>query len=178
LTELRRPELLDTARHNRGDFTCGDPTLDDWLRRYAGQNRRGNTAATWVIADEDDAVVAYASVSMTGVDLSSAPSSMAKQSPQPVPALLLGRLAVDHRHSGLGIGTALVAHVLATALEINAKAACKAVVVVALHEQARSWWERLGFHPFDPSDPACLDLYLLTNEVGRTLADLEDGPGR
>jgi GNAT superfamily N-acetyltransferase len=115
---------------------------------------------------------------MTGVDLSNAPSSMAKQSPQPVPALLLGRLAVDHRHTGLGVGTALVAHVLATALEINAKAACKAVVVVALHEKARSWWERLGFHPFDPSDPASLDLYLMTNEVGRTLADLEDGPGQ
>jgi hypothetical protein len=68
--------------------------------------------------------------------------------------------------------------VLATALEINAKAACKAVIVVALHGQARSWWERLGFHPFDPSDPACLDLYLLTDEVERTLIDLEDGPGR
>lgn len=178
MTELRRPELLDTARHNRDDFSCGDPTLDEWLRRYAGQNRRGNTAATWVIADQNDAVIAYASLSMTGVDLSAAPPPIAKQSPQPVPALLLGRLAVDHRHAGLGIGTALVAHVLATALEINAKAACKAVVVVALHEQARSWWERLGFHPFDPSDPACLDLYLLMNEVERTLADLDDGPGR
>jgi GNAT superfamily N-acetyltransferase len=178
LTELRRPELLDTARHDRDDFSCGDPTLDEWLRRYAGQNRRGNTAATWVIADQNDAVIAYASLSMTGVDLSAAPPPMAKQSPQPVPALLLGRLAVDHRHAGLGVGTALVAHVLATALEINAKAACKAVVVVALHEQARSWWERLGFHPFDPSDLACLDLYLLTDEVERTLADLGDGPGR
>jgi predicted N-acetyltransferase YhbS len=103
---------------------------------------------------------------------------MAKRSPQPVPALLLGRLAVDYRHTGLGVGTALVIHVLATALEINAKAACKAVVVVALDEQARSWWERLGFHPFDPSDPACFYLYLLTNEVGRTIADLEDRPGR
>ncbi|MGO9961900.1 MAG: GNAT family N-acetyltransferase [Acidimicrobiales bacterium] len=178
MTELRRPELLDTARHNRGDFTCGDPTLDHWLRHYAGQNRRGNTAATWVITDEYDAVVAYATLSMTGVDLSTAPPSIARQSPQPVPALLLGRLAVDHRHAGLGVGTALVAHVLATALEINAKAACKAVVVVALHEQARSWWERLGFHPFDPYDPACLDLFLLTDEVERTLAELEDGPGR
>jgi GNAT superfamily N-acetyltransferase len=178
LTELRRPELLDTARHDRGDFNCGDPTLDEWLRRFAGQNPRGNTAATWVIANQDDAVIAYASLSMTGVDLSAAPPALARRSPQPVPALLLGRLAVDHRHAGLGIGTALVAHVLATALEVNAKAACKAILVVALHEQARSWWERLGFHPFDPSDPACLDLYLLTDEVERTLADLDDGPGR
>jgi GNAT superfamily N-acetyltransferase len=173
LTELRRPELLDTARHDRSTFACGDPTLDEWLRRYAGQNRRGNTAATWVIADQDDKVIAYASLSMTGVDLSAAPAPLARQSPQPVPALLLGRLAVDQQHAGLGVGTALVAHVLATALEINAKAACKAVVVVALNERARSWWEQLGFHSFDPSDPTCLDLFLLSDEIERTLSDLE-----
>ena len=169
MTELRRPEPLDAKRHDRQDFDCGDSSLNEWLRRYAGQNRRANTAATWVIADADDLVVAYASLSMTGIDPSAAPTALAKGSPDPVPALLLGRLAVDRRHVGLGVGTALVAHVLAAALELNAAAACKAVVVVALDQRARSWWERLGFHPFDPLDASCLDLYLLTDEIARTL---------
>jgi len=169
LTELRRPEPLDAKRHHRQDFDCGDSSLNDWLRRYAGQNRRANTAATWAIADAGDVVVAYACLSMTGIDPSAAPTALAKGSPDPVPALLLGRLAVDRRHAGLGIGTALVAHVLATALELNTAAACKAIVVVALDERARSWWERLGFHPFDPLDAGCLDLYLLTDEIARTL---------
>lgn len=168
MTELLRPEPLDSARHDRSDFDSGEPVLDEWLRRYAGQNRRRDTAATWVIAGPSGRVVAYASLAMTAIDHSAAPKALAKQAPDPVPALLLGRLAVDRGYAGLGIGTALVGHVLATAVELNAKAACRAVVVASLHAEARRWWERLGFHPFDPDDPDGGDLYLLTSEIEAT----------
>lgn len=169
MTRLQRPALLDPRRHDRDQFDCGEPVLDEWLRRYAGQNRRRDTAATWVIADAQNVVVAYASISMTGIDRSAAPEIVAKGAPDPVPALLLGRLAVDRRYAGLGIGTTLAAHVLATAVELNERAACRAVVVTALNSNARSWWQRLGFHAFDPSDPEQLDLYLLTAEIEATL---------
>lgn len=169
LTELRRPTPLDPARHSREQFDSGEPALDEWLRRYAGQNRRRDTAATWVITDHNNVVVAYASVAMTGIDRSAAPAELVKGAPDPVPALLLGRLAVDHRYTSLGVGTTLTAHVLATAVELNQKAACRAVVVTALNPMARQWWERLGFHPFYPDDPAELDLYLLTAEIEATL---------
>ncbi len=106
---------------------------------------------------------------MTGIDLSAAPSSLAKHAPDPVPALLIGRLAVDRSVAGLGIGSALVAHVLATAIDLNHRAACRAVVVSALDVSARTWWERLGFHPFDSQDPGSLELYLLTSEIEATL---------
>lgn len=169
MAELRRPALLEPHRHDREQFDSGEPVLDEWLRRYAGQNPRRDTAATWVITDVDDVVVACASVAMTGIDRSAAPETVAKGAPNPVPALLLGRLAVDQRYSSLGIGTALAAHVLATAAELNEKAACRAVVVTALNANARTWWERLGFHPFDPDEPDELDLYLLTSEIEATL---------
>jgi GNAT superfamily N-acetyltransferase len=168
LTELQRPAPLDARRHNRDEFGSGEPVLDEWLRRYAGQNRRRDTAATWVIADADDVVVAYASVSMTGIDRSAAPGVLANSAPDPVPALLLGRLAVDRRYAGLGVGTSLALHVLATAVELNEKAACRAVVVAALGRTARAWWERLGFHPFGPEQPDELDLNLLTSEIDAT----------
>jgi GNAT superfamily N-acetyltransferase len=170
LTELRRPALLDARRHNREQFNSGEPVLDQWLRRYAGQNRRRDTAATWVIADANNVVVAYTSIAMTGIDRSAAPETLAKGSPDPVPALLVGRLAVDQRYSRLGIGTTLVAHVLATAVDLNASAACRAVVVTALTDKARTWWEGLGFHPFDPGQ---LDLYLLTADIDTTLRRLQ-----
>jgi GNAT superfamily N-acetyltransferase len=109
---------------------------------------------------------------MTGVDRSSAPGPVAQQAPDPVPALLIGRLAVDRSVSGLGIGTALVAHVLANAVALNEQAACRAVVVTALDDRARSWWERLGFHAFDANDPDSFDLYLLTSEIAATLESL------
>ncbi len=169
MTELRRPALLDSRRHDREGFDIGESALDEWLRRYAGQNRRRDTAATWVIADVNDLVVGYASVAMTGIDRSAAPEPLAKGSPDPVPALLLGRLAVDRRYANLGIGTTLAIHVLATAVELNQKAACRAVVVSAITRQARGWWERLGFHPFDPDETDQLDLYLLTAEIDATL---------
>ncbi len=146
--------------------------LDEWLRRYAGQNRRRDTSATWVIADADDVVVAYASIAMTGIDGSAAPNALAEGPPDPVPALLLGRLAVDRRYAGFGLGTALAAHVLATAVELNEKAACRTVVVTALSARARTWWERLGFRPFDPNEPGQLDLYLLTSHIETTLQQL------
>jgi hypothetical protein len=61
---------------------------------------------------------------------------------------------------------------LATAVELNAKAALRAVVVTALHARSRAWWERLGFVPFEPDDPKCLDLYLLTADIEATLRSL------
>lgn len=174
MTDLRRPEPLDAARHDRSRFDSGEPALDERLRRYAGQNRRRDTAATWVIATPDDRVVAYASLAMTSINRDAAPRAVAKQAPDPVPALLLGRLAVDKDFAGLGIGTALVAYVLATAIELNTKAACRAVVLSALNPRARSWWERLGFHPFHPDDPTETDLYLLTSEIQATLEPLTE----
>lgn len=169
MTELRRPAPLDTRLHERSQFDCGELALDEWLRRYAGQNRRRDTAATWVISDANDRIVAYASIAMTGIDRSAAPAGLAKQAPDPAPALLLGRLAVDRHYSGRGVGTALVAHVLATALELNTLAAARAVVVNAINPNARRWWEHLGFHPFDPDEEECPDLYLLTVEIAKTL---------
>ena len=169
MTELRRPTPLDLSRHQRDGFDSGESILDEWLRRYAGQSRRRDTAATWVIADPDDVVVAYASVAMTGIDRSAAPTTITKGAPDPIPALLIGRLAVDRRYAGLGVGTALTAHALTTAVELNKKAACRAIVVTALNANARLWWQRLGFRPFHPNDPNELDLYLLTSEVDATL---------
>jgi GNAT superfamily N-acetyltransferase len=172
LTELHRPQPLDAKAHDRSKFDSGAPDLDEWLRRYATQNRRRDTAATWVITDADSVVVAFASIAMTGVDRSAAPPSVARHAPDPVPALLIGRLAVDRSVAGLGVGTSLVGHVLATAVDLNERAACRAVVVAALGERARSWWLRLGFHPFDPDDAGGLDLYLLTSEIEATLRHL------
>jgi GNAT superfamily N-acetyltransferase len=147
--------------------------MDDWLRRFAGQSRRRDTAATWVITDVDGNVMASAAVAMTGIDRTSAPAELSSHAPDPVLALLLARLAVDRRVAGLGVGTSLVAHVLTTAIELNARAACKAVVVNALDGRARTWWERLGFTPFEPTEPGHLDLSLLTSDIEATLRSIQ-----
>lgn len=167
--QFYRPTLLDPDRHRRDEFTSGDSSLDDWLRRYAGQNRRGNTAAVWVIADATSRVVCYTSLSMTWVDRSASPRPLAKGAPLQVPALLIGRLATDTSVTGLGLGTHMVKHILATAAELNVKAASPAVVVTALNPAAFSWWQRLGFDPFDAEDSTNLNRYLLSEDIAATL---------
>jgi hypothetical protein len=170
--QFYRPTLLDSDKHRRDEFTCGETSLDEWLRRYAGQNRRSNTAAVWVIADASQSVVCYATLSMTAVDRSASPKPLSKGAPQRIPALLIGRLATDTRTAGLGLATEMVKHILATAVELNIKAACRAVVVTALNSDAVRWWQRFGFEPFQADDAPSLDLYLLTQDIAATLANL------
>lgn len=170
--QFHRPVVLDTGRHHRGNFNSGEPALDEWLRRYAGQNRRRNTAAVWVITDAELTVVCYATLSMTSIDRSACPTALAKGAPPQVPALLIGRLATATTTTALGLGTAMVRHVLATAAELNTQAACRAVVVTALNPRVAAWWEKFGFTLFDPDDPANLDLYLLTDDITATLDTL------
>lgn len=170
MTSYHRPRLLDPDLHDRAGFVCRESAYTQWLQRYSGQNRRGNTAATWVITDSAQRVVAYTTLSMTGIVLSAAPPALRKAAPDPVPALLIGRLAVDERHEGLGLGTELVKHVLAAAVELNESAAFKAVVVTALNDAARAWWrDRLGFTPFDPDAADSVELYLLTSTIVATI---------
>ena len=164
-----RPCLLDLDKHRRDEFDCGDDSLNKWLQRYAGQNRRRNTAATWVVVDDQGTVAAYACVSMTRIDRSASPAHLATGAPTRIPALLIGRLGVDQRVARHGVGTALVVHILQKAVEINACAACRAVVVDALNPDAFRWWQRFGFVPFDPDDEYNLDLYLLTDDIRRTI---------
>ena len=111
-------------------------------------------------------------VPRTEVGRQTAPKPLGKGAPRQIPALLIGRLATDIRVAGLGLGTEMVKHVLATAAELNIKAACRAVVVTALNADAFRWWLRFGFEPFDANDPANLDLYLLTKDIAATMANL------
>lgn len=74
---------------------------------------------------------------------------------------------------GRGTRHALVAHVLATAVELNARAACRAVIVTASNARAREWSERLGYSPFEPDDPPSLDMHLLTADIAATIDGLQ-----
>lgn len=125
-----------------------------------------------MIADTDNIVVCYASLAMTSVDRSACPKPLSKGAPQQIPALLVGRLATDSRVARLGLGTAMIRHVLATAAELNIKAACRAVIVTALNADAFRWWQRFGFEPFNADQADNMDLYLLTSDIAKTLSSL------
>ena len=139
-----------TAHHDRADFQSGVEPLDRHLRVLAGQDVRRRLAAVFVFVDAaTGAIAAYYTLSALSVDPGSLPLEVARRLPQrPVPCTLLGRLAVDTRYRGQGLGAAALAHALGRAQRAGEDVAAMAVVVDAKDEAARSFYEHHGFERF------------------------------
>ncbi len=112
-------------------------------------------------------MVGYAALAFSAVDLSAAPAPLARHAPDPVPALLVGRLAVDLSMTGHRLGTTLVNQALAVALDASRGAGLRAVIVHAIDIDAVRFYEHLGLSPLSRDDP--FDLYILTKDLAATL---------
>lgn len=151
-----RIEALDSS-HDRKAFSCGVDSLDRYFRVQAGQEARKHIAATFVLLGPDSEVAGYHTLSATSVALGELPSDVARRLPKYplVPATLLGRLAVDQRRRGKGLGRFMLADALWHAA--RSEIASFAVVVDAKDEAARDFYRREGFLPM-PGRP--LKLFL------------------
>lgn len=160
MSEYRGPELL-TADHHTAGFDCGDETLNEWLRRRAPRNQREGASRTWVVTDAARLVAFYAS-STAVVARTEATGRAARNQPDPLPAMLLGRLAVDRGHQGKGLAAALLKHFLLKALEVAALTGLRLVLVHAKDPQAAGFYRRFGFEPSPIDD---LTLMLLIKDI-------------
>jgi GNAT superfamily N-acetyltransferase len=155
-----RIELLN-KRHGRDGFDCGEPTLNDYLRRQAGQHQRRGFGKTYVAVDEDGSTaIGFVTLSAGQIATEQLPVPL-KLPRYPAPMLRIGRLAVDKRWQGQGIGQDLLAFALRLALEFSERVGLYAVVVDAKHERAKAFYERLGFISC-VEQPLCLYLPLST----------------
>ena len=154
---LSPPEPL-TDQHELSEFSCGEVALDQWLRQRAGQNERSGASRTYVVCD-GTAVVAYYALAVGSIEHRFAPGNIRRNMPEPIPVMVLGRLAVDRRYAGRSIGTALVRDALLRTIRVAEQVGIRALLVHALHEAAASFHLRLGFIP-SPFDPLVLFLGL------------------
>lgn len=155
-----RIELL-AERHVRDGFDCGEPALNDFLRRQAGQQQHRGFGKTYVaLADDETTVVGFVTVCAGQVATEQLPPHL-KLPRYPAPMLRIGRLAVDSRHQGQGIGRDLLSFALQLALDFSRRVGLYAVVVDAKHEKARAYYSALGFQSTG-DDPLCLFLPLST----------------
>ena len=153
-------ELLE-ARHEREDFDCGNAPLNDFLRRQAGQQQRRGFGKTYVVlADNKVDVIGFVTVSVGQVEARALPSQL-KLPRHPAPMLRIGRLAVDRRAQGKGIGRDLLAFALHLALEFAERVGLYAVVVDAKDAHAAEFYRCLHFEP-TLDDALCLFLPLST----------------
>lgn len=158
--KLNAPEPLDSA-HRLDGFTCGEPVLDEWLKRRALTNQISGASRTFVVADQDKIVWGYYAMAAGAVSHQMATSSVRRNMPDPVPVMVLARLAVSTQAQGIKLGGSLLQDAVNRAVAVSHNAGVRALLVHALHDQAKMFYEHYGFQ-VSPAHPLTLMLRLST----------------
>ena len=138
------PERIQPT-HDVETFDCGQPTLDNWLRKRALENEKTGASRTYVVCYEKK-VVGYYSLATGSVVHADAASKIRRNMPDPIPVMVLGRLAVDINHQGKGIGKGLIKDAVMRTQQASEIAGIRAILVHALDEEAKKYYvEQCGF---------------------------------
>ncbi len=134
-----------TSAHLVVEFSCGESALDEWLKRRALSNQLSGASRTFVATDSDGVVHGYYAMAAGAVAHQTATSSVPRNMPDPVPVIVLARLAVDHRAQGMKLGAALLQDAVNRAVVVSENAGVRALLVHALNDRARHFYEHYGF---------------------------------
>jgi GNAT superfamily N-acetyltransferase len=147
---ISAPEKL-SLDHDLSQFACGEPNLDDWLRRRALQNEESGASRTYVVCLEKR-VAGYYALAVGAVAHIDAPGRVRRNMPDPVPVMVIGRLAADQTVQGQAIGPALLRDAILRTLQAAEIAGIRAILVHAISERAKGFYEKWGFvaSPIDP----------------------------
>ena len=159
--KLSAPQPL-AAHHEVAAFTCGVDSLDQWLKRRALPNQASGASRTFVACD-GSRVLAYYPLASSAIAMNAAPGRVRRNMPEPIPVVVLGRLAIDRSLQGQGMGRALVKDAGQRIIQAADAIGIRGVLVHALTPDAKAFYERIGFEP-SPLDPMTLLV---------TLADLK-----
>ena len=138
------------SHHDRSTFSCGEPALDAYLRRQASQDVRRRVAQVFVaVGDDPGSIAGYYTLSAASFHKSELPQALAKRLPHyPVPAAVLGRLAVDQSRQGRGLGEVLLLDAIRRVVRASTEIAVYAMIVDAKDSRAQAFYERYGFRVF------------------------------
>lgn len=158
---ISAPEPLN-AHHDVDSFLSGLESLDHWLKRRALKNQASGASRTFV-AREDHRVLAYYALASSAITADAAPGRFRRNIPDPIPVVVLGRLAVDKSWHGTGIGRALVRDAALRVIQAADTIGIRGMILHSLSAEAKDFYMRMGFEP-SPVDPMMLMV---------TLTDLE-----
>jgi predicted N-acetyltransferase YhbS len=154
---LSAPGPLE-QHHQVSGFDCGVPSLDDWLKRRALANQVSGASRTFVVC-QDDHVVGYYALASSAVSTDIASGRFRRNMPEPVPVVVLGRLAVVESLHGQGLGRALFHDAALRVLQAADSIGVRGLLVHALSEDAKTFYLKLGFDP-SPLEPMTLMITL------------------
>ena len=156
--KLHAPQPL-TADHQLNTFNCGETSLDEWLKRRALLNQANGASRTFVVVDESQLVMGYYALAAGAVHHQDANRSIRQNMPDPIPVMVLARLAVDIRTQGMQLGAGLLRDAVDRSLAVAKNTRVRALLVHALHERAKQFYLYFGFQA-SPVHPLTLMLRL------------------
>ena len=140
---ITAPEPIDSAHHLDG-FDCGVPVLNEWLKRQALPNEISGASRTFV-ACTDRRVIGFYALATGSVRRSEAPGKIKRRMPEPIPVMVLGRLAVDLSWQRKGVGLGLLKDAILRTSTVSKQAGIRALVAHALSEEAKNFYLSQGF---------------------------------
>ena len=151
--EPSAPEHI-TPAHDVATFDSGIPALDDWLKRRALANEEAGGSRTYVVC-AGGRVVGYYALATGGVAQEAATGRVRRNMPDPVPVMVLGRLAVDRAYQDRGLGAGLLRDAILRILQAAELGGIRAILVHAISAESKRFYERHGFVE-SPTDPMTL----------------------
>jgi GNAT superfamily N-acetyltransferase len=155
--KLSSPVRL-TLDHDVQNFESGERSLDEWILQRALRNERDGASRTYVICS-NNVVVGYYALSTGSIASVSAPGRIRRNMPDPIPVMLLGRLAIDRGWQGRGLGQELLRDAILRTIQVSEMAGVRAIAVNAISENARRFYEKYDFKS-SPLDPFLMMLLL------------------
>lgn len=146
--------------HDIANFDSGEPSLDEWLKHRALKNQISGASRCFVLC-ESKKVIGFYSLSAGAICHESAPRSLRRNMPDPLPVLLLGRLAIDTNYHNHGLGSALLRDAMIRAVTVSLDTGIFAILVHALSERAKRFYLSRGFVE-SPLQPMTLMMTLKT----------------
>ena len=139
------------ALHDRQNFSCGEPELDEYLRRFARQHAESRISRTYVGA-KDERIMGYYCLAMSSIRKEQLPEQHQKRFPNyPIPVARIARLGVDQRQQGKGLGKLLLIDALYRCYHLSNEIGSVGVIVDAKHERAQSFYRQFNFEAFPES---------------------------
>ncbi|MEG4329401.1 GNAT family N-acetyltransferase [Microcoleus sp. herbarium5] len=150
LGQLCPPEKLNSL-HQIETFDSGNSQLDEWLKRRALKNESEGASRTYVLCDRQ-AVIAYYCLATGAIAQTAATTQVRRNMPDPIPVMVIGRLACDRNWQGCGIGRALLRDAILRTLQAAEIAGIRAILVHAISEDAKLFYQKCGLtvSPIDP----------------------------
>lgn len=155
---IARFDLEAPSKIQRNSFDCGEQTLNRWLAAQARQSMESRDAVTYLLLDNsggdgsmvDDGrapIAGYYCLSSGEVSRHEAPDPMARRAPHPIPAVRMGRFAIDNRYTGQGWGAELLREALLGSVNAGRLIGARVMLVDAISEDAHAFYLRFGFTP-------------------------------